>query len=113
MRGHGLSLIELEALHLAATESRPQAQASLGRARELAEQVDPLIGEVILAHIDKIAGGASSSDVSEPEVRLPSELGLWTPLLGSSIVQNCATGSQLSARRSPIRGARARSRSTR
>lgn len=82
--GQSLRLIELQALHMVATESRVRAHSISGRARELAEQVDPLIGEVILSHIEKIAAGASPSDVSEPELRLLAELGIWMPLPGAS-----------------------------
>jgi DNA-binding NarL/FixJ family response regulator len=79
-REQGLPLIELEALHLAAVESRKLARAVRPRVRELAESIDPIVSEVIAAHIEKVAAGASPTDVSEPEVRLLSELGLWAPL---------------------------------
>lgn len=78
--GQGLGLIELEALHLAALESTAHATRARFRARELAIEADPLVGDVILAHIEKIAEGVSPSDVSEPETRLLADLGLWTPL---------------------------------
>lgn len=77
---HELRLVELQALHIAAVESCAHACAVRDRARALAEGVDPIIAEVILGHIEKIADGASPSDVSEPEVRLLADLGLWMPL---------------------------------
>lgn len=77
---HDLQLVELQALHVAAMESDARAAGIRERARSLAAGIDPLIAEVILAHIEKIAEGASPSDVSEPEVRLLAELGLWMPL---------------------------------
>lgn len=83
-RLHGLGLIELEALHSAAVESRALARGVQERARELVGSIDPIIAEVILAHIEKIAAGASPTDVSEPEVRLLADLGLWLPLPKSS-----------------------------
>ncbi len=83
-RANGLPLIELEALHIAAVESRTLAREVRPRARELAAGIDPLISEAISAHIEKIADGASPTDVSEPEVRLLAELGLWIPLPKSS-----------------------------
>lgn len=76
----GLRLIELEALHLAATSSKAMAARILPRAWTAASAVDPVVGGVIIAHIEKIANGVSPSDVSEPEVRLLADLGLWTPL---------------------------------
>ena len=79
-RKQGLGLVELEALHIASVESKPLAVRARVRARELAAEVDPLIGDVILAHIEKIADGVSASDVSEPEVRLLADLGLWPSL---------------------------------
>lgn len=79
-RSQGLALIELEALHIAAFESKALAARVQIRARELASMVDPIVGDVILTHINKIASGISASDVSEPEVRLLADLGLWSPL---------------------------------
>lgn len=82
----GLDLVELEALHAAAVESRALAVGARDRARELVGRIDPLIAEVILAHIEKIAAGASPTDVSEPEVRLLADLGLWLPLPKSTVL---------------------------
>lgn len=84
-REQGLPLIELEALHIAAVESRALAREVRSRARELAGSIDPLVFEVISGHIEKVADGASPTDVSEPEVRLLAELGMWTPLPPKSI----------------------------
>lgn len=79
-RQQGLGLIELEALHLIAAESQHGARSVRERARVLAAGVDPVVSEVILSHIEKVADGAVPNDVSEPEVRLLAELGLWAPL---------------------------------
>jgi len=76
----GLSLIELEALHLAACETEHCTADELTRATALAAEVDPVIGGVILAHLAVIAAGGAPSDASEPEIRMLSDLGLWLPL---------------------------------
>ncbi len=79
-RAEGMALVELEALHNVAIESRLAARSVLARAQELCERIDQPIGEVILAHIEKIVAGGGATDVEEPEVRLLAELGLWLPL---------------------------------
>lgn len=79
-REHGVRLVELEALHMVALESRSLARTVESRARELAAAIDQPIGDVIVSHIEKIIAGVHPADVDEPEVRLLSELGLWIPL---------------------------------
>lgn len=79
-REHELGFVELQALYVAALSSSEQAREVLGRAIELARGVDPLIAEVVVSHMQKIAGGSEPSDVSAPEVRLLADLGLWIPL---------------------------------
>ncbi len=79
-RERGLDLIELQALHLAAVESKRLAGAVRARARELGTSVDPSVGAVILSHVEWIAEGGIATDVSEPEVRLLADLGMWVPL---------------------------------
>ncbi|WP_157834209.1 helix-turn-helix transcriptional regulator [Leucobacter sp. PH1c] len=78
----GLELIELQALHVAAFETRTAGPGVLERARELAVAVDPPLGGAFLAHIERIAVGteATAADTDEPEVRLLAELGVWLPL---------------------------------
>lgn len=79
-REQGVRLVELEALHMVALESRSLARTIESRARELATAIDQPIGDVIVSHIEKITAGVHPTDVDEPEVRLLSELGLWIPL---------------------------------
>ena len=79
-REQEVQLVELEALHIAACESRATARAILPRARQLAGAVDLTISAVILDHIQKIVAGVPAADVEEPELRLLAELGLWLPL---------------------------------
>lgn len=81
-RGEGLPMIELEALHVIAVETRAVSPELLARARHLADTVDPPLPGALLAHIERIADGAGTSavDTDEPEVRMLAELGVWLPL---------------------------------
>lgn len=79
-KGQALGFIELQALYVLALESAKLARDVLSRARELSERIDPLIAEVIVHHIEKIAAGAKPNDVTTPEVRILADLGLWSPL---------------------------------
>ncbi|MGK0722876.1 helix-turn-helix transcriptional regulator [Leucobacter sp. W1478] len=79
-RDQGVRLVELEALHMVALESRTLARSIETRAQKNAEEIDHPISDVIASHITKIVAGAHPSDVDEPEIRLLSEFGLWVPL---------------------------------
>lgn len=79
-RAQGVRLVELEALHIVAMESRALARTVISRARIIATEIDQAIGGVIVSHIEKIVAGVNPADVGEPEVRILSELGLWIPL---------------------------------
>ena len=81
-REQGLELIEMQALHVVAYESRAVAPEALERARDLAQAIDPPLGEAYLAHIERIAAGTreTATETDEPEVRLLAELGVWLPL---------------------------------
>ncbi|TDP93481.1 regulatory LuxR family protein [Leucobacter luti] len=78
----GLSLIELQALHVIAFESRAVRPELLERVRALSADVDPPLGGAYLAHIERIEAGpgAGARDTDEPEVRMLAELGVWLPL---------------------------------
>lgn len=81
-QAEGLSLIELQALHVIAFESRAVPAEVLARARILAAAVDQPLGGAFLAHIERIGlgPGAGAVDTDEPEVRMLAELGAWLPL---------------------------------
>ncbi|MBL3700006.1 helix-turn-helix transcriptional regulator [Leucobacter luti] len=81
-RAEGLALIELQALHAIAFETRGAHADDLARARALAEAVDEPLGAAYVAHMERIAAGAgvAAVDTDEPEVRMLAELGVWLPL---------------------------------
>lgn len=81
-RGEELALIELEALHVIAVETRTVRPELLERARALAQVVDPPFSGAVLAHIERLDSGPGSRavDTDEPEVRMLAELGVWLPL---------------------------------
>lgn len=81
-RTENLTLIELQALHAIAFETRDPVDDLLKRSRSLAEGVDPTVGEAFVAHIERLAGrpGLTAADSDEPEVRLLADLGVWLPL---------------------------------
>ena len=80
-RSQGLSLIELQALHSVAFDTRTVSEDELHRAREAAARVDAPLGGAFVAHIERIAEGAMPGG-DEPEVRLLAEMGIWLPLPG-------------------------------
>lgn len=77
-----LPLIELQALHAIAYESQSATEDLIDRARELAAQVDPPLGEAFVAHIERLAAGTGedATDSEEPEIRLLAEFGIWLPM---------------------------------
>lgn len=81
-RSEGLALIELQALHAIAFETRSPASDLRERARSIAAVIDPTVGDAFLAHIERIAAqpGLTAADSEEPEVRLLADLGVWMPL---------------------------------
>ncbi|WP_162903670.1 helix-turn-helix transcriptional regulator [Leucobacter sp. wl10] len=81
-RAEGLALIELQALHAIAFETRAPSDELLERARALAADIDPAVGDAFVAHMTRIAAqpGLTAVDSEEPEVRLLADLGIWLPL---------------------------------
>ncbi|QIM15722.1 hypothetical protein G7067_03710 [Leucobacter insecticola] len=80
----GLALIELQAVHAIAFETRAAPPELVARARQLADAVDPPLGLALFSHIDRIAVGVAvgegPKESEDPEVRLLAELGVWLPL---------------------------------
>ncbi|QBE48718.1 helix-turn-helix transcriptional regulator [Leucobacter triazinivorans] len=81
-REEGLALIELQALHTIAFETRSPSDELRARARSIAARIDPTVGGAFAAHIERIAAppGVTAADSDEPEVRLLADLGVWLPL---------------------------------
>ncbi|MBN9612457.1 MAG: helix-turn-helix transcriptional regulator, partial [Actinobacteria bacterium] len=79
-RAQGLALVELQALHIVAMESKRNAGSVLEPVRQLAGIVDPSVAAVVLKHVEAMAEGTAPWDVSEPEVRMLADLGVWVPL---------------------------------
>jgi DNA-binding CsgD family transcriptional regulator len=73
-----LPLIELSALNVMAQAQNSPDSGVVTRAVRLASLVDGPIGGAVLAHIQSMSGEQHSD--SEPEERLLSELGIWSPL---------------------------------
>lgn len=84
-RDEELALIELQALHAIAFETRAPSDELRERARGIAARIDPAVGDAFAAHIERIAAspgpaGPTAADSDEPEVRMLADLGAWLPL---------------------------------
>lgn len=75
-----LPLIELEARHVRAYTTRHISAADLTRVRNLAGAVDPVLGDALLRHAERLREGVcAGGDGDSAEVSALADLGLWLP----------------------------------